>query len=154
MYDYLNYAIFFRCKLSEVPVSRPIIGQDACTPGKPALLPIEKLKLHYVVHYMLRGTWSDIVPEEQDESRVEAYKCNLCQKKFKNNYEKKEFPARGSIICHIATEHGRLMEALKNDQKVDMSEVKQRIFNICLYMKAFRYLYSLNSIFILFNLIL
>ena len=125
---------FFRCKLSEVPVSRPIIGQDACTPGKPALLPIEKLKLHYVVHYMLRGTWSDIVPEEQDESRVEAYKCNLCQKKFKNNYEKKEFPARGSIICHIATEHGRLMEALKNDQKVDMSEVKQRIFNMYLYM--------------------
>lgn len=112
----------YRCKLSEIPISRPIIGQEACKPGKPALLPIEKLKLHYVVHYMLRGTWSDIVPEEQDESRVEAYKCNLCQKKFKNNYEKKEFPARGSIICHIATEHGRLIEALTNDEKVDMSE--------------------------------
>ena len=50
-----------------MPVSRPINGQDACKPGKPALLPVEKLKLHYVVHYMLRGTWSDVVPEEEDE---------------------------------------------------------------------------------------
>ena len=72
---------------------------------------------------MLRGTWSEIVPEEEDESRIEAYKCNICQKRFKNNYEKKEFPARGSIICHIATNHGRLIDAMKKDDKVDMSEV-------------------------------
>ena len=89
--QYLLLVIFFRCKLSEIPVSRPINGQDACKPGKPAFLPVEKLKLHYVVHYMLRGTWSDVVPEEEDESRIEAYKCNLCQKRFKNSYEKKEF---------------------------------------------------------------
>ena len=104
-------------------MSRPINGQDACKPGKPAFLPVDKLKLHYVVHYMLRGTWSEIVPEEEDESRIEAYKCNICQKRFKNNYEKKEFPARGSIICHIATDHGRLIDAMKKDDKVDMSEV-------------------------------
>jgi hypothetical protein len=109
--------------LSEVPISRPINGQDKCSPGNPAFLPIEKLKLHYVAHYMLRGTWSDIVPEEVDEGRVEAYKCNICQKRFKNYYEKKEFPARGSVICHIATDHGRLTDAMKNDDKVNMQSV-------------------------------
>ena len=105
-------------------MSRPINGQDACSPDKPANLTLEKLKLHYVVHYMLRGTWSDIVPEEVDEGRVEAYKCNICQKKFKNNYEKKEFPARGSVICHIATDHGRLIEAMKKDSEIDMQSVR------------------------------
>ena len=106
-----------------MPLSRPINGQDKCIPGNPAFLPIEKLKLHYVAHYMLRGTWSDIVPEEVDEGRVEAYKCNICQKRFKNYYEKKEFPARGSVICHIATDHGKLTDAMKNDEKVNMQSV-------------------------------
>ena len=72
---------------------------------------------------MLRGTWTEIVREEPDEGRIEAYKCNICKKRFKNNYQKKEFTARGSIICHIATDHGRLMEAMKNDDKVDMKSV-------------------------------
>ena len=119
----------FRCKLSEVPVSRPINGQDTCTPNKPAFLPIEKLKLHYVVHYMLRGTWSNIVPEEADEGRIEAYRCNICQKRFKNNFEKKEFPARGSVICHIATDHGRLIDAMKNDDEIDMQSVSITLDN-------------------------
>ena len=105
-------------------MSRPINGQDACSPDKPANLTLEKLKLHYVVHYMLRGTWSDIVPEEVDEGKIEAYQCNICQKKFKNNYEKKEFPARGSVICHIATDHGRLIEAMKKDSEIDMQSVR------------------------------
>ena len=113
----------FRCKLSEIPVSRPINGQDACSPGIPAFLTIDKLKLHYVVHYMLRGTWSSIVPEEQDEGRIEFYQCNICQRRFKNYLTKKEFPARGSVICHLATDHGHLLDAMRNDNKVDMQSV-------------------------------
>ena len=109
--------------MSEVPVLRPINGQDACREGKPAFLTIDKIKLHYVVHYMLRGAWSSIVPEEADESRIEAYKCNICQRRFKNNFEKKEFPARGSVICHLATDHGLLLEAMRNDDEVDMQSV-------------------------------
>ena len=125
----------YRCKLSRIPVSRPINGQDACSPDKPANLTLEKLKLHYVVHYMLRGTWSDIVPEEVDEGRVEAYKCNICQKKFKNNYEKKEFPARGSVICHIATDHGRLIEAMKKDSEIDMQSVRGLSFYLAYFIR-------------------
>ena len=86
---------------------------------------------------MLRGTWSDIVPEEVDEGRVEAYKCNICQKKFKNNYDKKEFPARGSVICHIATDHGRLIEAMKNDSEIDMQSVRILSYYLSYYIKYF-----------------
>merc|ERR1712061_154347 len=39
--------------------------------------------------------------------------------------DKKEFPARGSVICHIATDHGRLIEAMKKDSEIDMqSEIQ------------------------------
>ena len=116
-------------------MSRPINGQDACSPDKPANLTLEKLKLHYVVHYMLRGTWSDIVPEEVDEGRIEAYKCNICQKKFKNNYDKKEFPARGSVICHIATDHGRLIEAMKKDTEINMQSVRVLSYYLSYYIR-------------------
>ena len=42
---------------------------------------------------------------------------------FRNNHAKREYPARGSIICHWATEHGKVIEAMKADKEVDMSQV-------------------------------
>ena len=32
----------------------------------------------------------------------------MCDKKFRNNHSKGEYPARGSFICHWATEHGKV----------------------------------------------
>ena len=31
--------------------------------------------------------------------------------------------ARGSFICHLATEHGKLLDVMRNDKEVDMTEV-------------------------------
>ena len=39
------------CKLAKIPTAEKISGQDACTPSRPANLPLDKMKLHYVVHY-------------------------------------------------------------------------------------------------------
>ena len=85
---------------------------------------MDKVKLHYVVHYIYRGIWDDIVPEEGDrEGKIDSYVCNACNnKRFKNYLEKQEYPGRGSALCHIATDHGRLLSAMLNDKEVDMSE--------------------------------
>ena len=113
-----------KCKLSEIKTKRAISGQDSCRPGRPADLAVDKVKLHYVVHYIYRGVWDDIVPEEGDrEGKIDSYVCNACNnKRFKNYLEKHEYPGRGSALCHIATDHGRLLSAMLNDKEVDMSE--------------------------------
>jgi len=110
------------CKLSDVPIKREISGQDMCRPNRPARMSLDKVKLHYVVHYMFRGTWDHIIPEEDqnDLGRIEHYQCNLCQRRFRNNHDKKEYPGRGSMLCHVATEHGKLLDAMRNDDKVPM----------------------------------
>ena len=72
---------------SEIVTSRQISGADACAPGRPAVLPVAKVKLHYVVHYLHRGTFNGVVPElhGEDRERVDAYVCNICQKPFREN---------------------------------------------------------------------
>jgi len=113
----------FTCKLAEIPTGRTISGSDACKPGRPARMTADKLKLHYFVHYMHRGTWDILVPEEKEENlgKIEAYHCNLCPRRFRNNHDKKSYPGRGSIMCHLATEHGHLLKAMREDDKVDMT---------------------------------
>ena len=61
--------------------------------------------------------------EESDKPRVEAYQCNICNKKFRNNHSKQEYPGRGSFICHLATEHGKIIDAMKDDALVNMKAV-------------------------------
>ena len=41
----------------------------------------------------------------------------------RNNHSKQEYPARGSFLCHWATEHGKVLEAMRNDNMVDMTPV-------------------------------
>ena len=33
------------------------------------------------------------------------------------------FSARGSLICHLATEHGKILDVMRNDSAVDMKGV-------------------------------
>ena len=48
--------------------------QDACRPGRPAELNVDKVKLHYVVHYINRGMWDHVVPEEKEkEGKIGEY---------------------------------------------------------------------------------
>jgi len=112
------------CKLSDIVTGKTISGSEACRAGRPARLGIDKFKLHYFVHYMHRGTWDELVPEEKEEDlgKIEAYHCNLCPRRFRNNHDKKSYPGRGSIMCHLANEHGKLLKAMRADDKVDMSE--------------------------------
>ena len=51
--------------------------------------------------------------------------CNILHiiTTFRNNHSKQEYPARGSFICHWATEHGKVLDAMRNDTLVDMSPV-------------------------------
>jgi hypothetical protein len=75
------------------------VFQDACEPGSPARLPLDKLKLHYVVHFLYTGIWDHIVPEVDaaDMERIECYICNFCHKRFKNMMEKKEYPGKRTL---------------------------------------------------------
>jgi hypothetical protein len=95
------------------------------------------VKLHYVVHYLHRGAFNHIVPELQgdDRAKVEGYECNVCGKKFKNNVAKSEYPARGSFVCHLATEHGKILDAMRDDTEIDMSNVIELLKT---YDKQFR----------------
>ena len=43
--------------------------------------------------------------------------------KVQKQLREKEFPARGSVICHLATDHAFLLEAMRNDDEVDMQSV-------------------------------
>ena len=126
-----------KCLQSEIATVRNISGPEACSSGKPANLPIQKIKLHYVVHYLHRGTFNDIIPdlEGDEKKKVEAYECNICQKKFRNNVQKGEFSARGSYVCHLATEHGKILNAMKEDNEVDMKPVIELLKT---YDKQFR----------------
>ena len=106
-----------------------------CRSSRPASLAVDKVKLHYVVHYMNRGLWDHIVPEEgSKEGQIESYVCNACNRRFKNNLEKRSYPGRGSVLGHIATDHGRLLDVMLNDDKMDMTEEIQAI---ALYDKKF-----------------
>ena len=101
------------------------IATELCTRDNPAVINFDKMCLHYVIHYIKRGTWDTLIPEltEQDKPRIEGYQCNACGKKFRNNHTKGEYPARGSFICHWATEHGKVVEAMRAEKEVDMTEV-------------------------------
>lgn len=56
-------------------------------------------------------------------SKVEGYQCKVCAKSFKNDLVKRVYPAWGSFICHWAKDHGKLIDAMKSDTKVNMTEV-------------------------------
>lgn len=115
------------CKLAKIPTPEKITGQDACTPTRPASLPLDKMKLHYVVHYTFRGTWDHLVPKEKEEDlgKIEVYECLMCKRRFRNNHNKKQYPGRGSMVCHLATEHGQLLKAMRADKEMDMeSEIE------------------------------
>jgi hypothetical protein len=115
-----------KCKMAEVMTTRLNTGQDACKPGKPAELAVDKVKLHYVVHYINRGAFNHLVPEEGDrEGKIDFYTCNVCpNKRFKNHLERAEYPGRGSVLCHIATDHGRLLKAMLDDDDDMEAEIK------------------------------
>ena len=103
------------------------IATELCTRDNPAVINFDKMCLHYVIHYIKRGTWDTLIPEltEQDKPRIDGYQCNACGKKFRNNHTKGEYPARGSFICHWATEHGKVVEAMRAEKEVDMTEVME-----------------------------
>ena len=74
-------------------------------------------KVHRFDFYF-RGTWDHLIPElktEEEKLKVEGYQCNVCGKKFRNNPTRGEFPARGSFICHWATEHGKVRCEMKKN---------------------------------------
>ena len=99
------------CLQSEIAASKMTgHGPDLCRPGRPARLTSDKVRTHYVIHYLHRGLFDDLVPELEDGERenVVALECGLCGKRFRNRPERREFPARGSLICHLATEHGKI----------------------------------------------
>merc|ERR1719167_1679361 len=79
---------------------------------------------------MHRGFWDELVPEE-DQTKlglIEAYHCTAnpgpggCTRRFRNNHNRKSYPGRGSIICHLATEHGQLLKVMRADTVIDMTE--------------------------------
>ena len=116
------------CQLSDLPTkTKKPIGKS-CRPGHPEDLKAESVKLHYVVHYKENGYWDHIVPEEGDKAgKIDCYECQVCDKKFKNALEKQgpgSSAGRGSAICHVATDHGRLLEALLNEEKDMTKEIE------------------------------
>jgi len=112
-----------KCVMSKV--SEINIAAELCTEKSPAYISFDKMCLHYVIHYIKRGTWDKLIPElkEEDKPRIEGFQCNVCAKKFRNNHSRGEYPARGSFICHWATEHGKVVEAMREDKLVEMDSV-------------------------------
>ena len=80
--------------MSEVPCSRTIAGATPCYPGRAAKIPLDRVKLHYVIHYLHRGLFNYLVPEvpDKEKDRIDYYRCNACNKKFRNVPAKKEYP--------------------------------------------------------------
>ena len=50
---------------------------------------------------------------------------------------KEEYPARGSIICHLATEHGKILEIMSSDKEVEMKPVIELLRTYDPQSKAF-----------------
>lgn len=126
-----------KCALDYLPTknNRPI---GKCRKGRPAELKVDEVKLHYVVHYKEHGIWDHIVPEEGDnEGKIDSYECKVCFKKFKNSLEKKIYQGRGSSICHVATEHGRLLKAL-----IEEGGLSDEIELLAKYDKSFNDAYN------------
>jgi len=119
-----------KCALGNVKMNKPISGNELCRPGRPAELPYARVKLHYIIHYINRGLWDHIIPEEdpiETERKIESYTCQVCNKVCKNNLEKLEFPGRSTALCHLATDHGRLLKAMIEDTEVNMFEEIQKL---------------------------
>ena len=96
-----------------------------CRRGRPLVMGVDQIKMHYVVHYMARGAWDTALPPPSASyaMRIDGYGCRLCGRTFRNNIGKREYPARGSFLCHYAIEHGKLVEALKNETETNVDGV-------------------------------
>ena len=92
---------------------------------------ISRKKKFLIFHLkFFRGLWDHIVPEEdpiETERKIESYTCQVCNKVCKNNLEKLEFPGRSTALCHLATDHGRLLKAMIEDTEVNMFEEIQKL---------------------------
>ena len=73
-----------------------------------------------------------------------------CLKKFKNSLEKKIYQGRGSSICHVATEHGRLLRALINEgglaEEIEFLAQHDKSFNDAYNEYFGKIFYNLNLI--------
>jgi len=69
-----------------------------------------------------QDTTSEGRKEEKEEERglIETYQCLMCPRRFRNNHNKKQYPGRGSMVCHLATEHGQLLKAMRANTEMDM----------------------------------
>ena len=96
------------------------------------LIEIQFHEKKFLIFYLkfFRGLWDHIVPEEdpiETERKIESYTCQVCNKVCKNNLEKLEFPGRSTALCHLATDHGRLLKAMIEDTEVNMFEEIQKL---------------------------
>ena len=102
--------------------------------------------------------WDKIVPEEGDKAgKIDCYECQVCDKKFKNSLEKQgpgSSAGRGSAICHVATDHGRLLDALLNEDKDMTKEIEflaehDKGFNDAYHGESIFHIYFIVTIFFL-----
>ena len=118
-------------------------SQGTCTFRRPANLPYKDLKLHYITHYLYRGTWNNIIPEEMDDQKIESYTCNIqtedsCKQPIRNI----GCDGRKSALVHLAMFHGLLLKAMLNDNKVDTQTMHQEIKDLAHYDVRFNQAYK------------
>ena len=130
-------------------MKKQITGQDSCYPNRPANLPYSRVKLHYIIHYINRGSWDHIIDEEPadfNERKIESYTCNICNKVCKNNLEKREYPGRSTALCHLATDHGRLLKVCTFTNTFFQYMIS--LYNFSMYIVHTRKIYSYRKKFV------
>ena len=56
--------------------------------------------------------------------------------------QKREYPGRGSALCHVATDHGRLFKAMLQESEVDKKIMEKEINDLAKYDKQFNETYK------------
>jgi hypothetical protein len=88
-----NVNVRHRCLQAFLPSVNKADAPDLCHRGRPAELAPDNVKLHYVAHYIQRGSFDHMVKAvaEGEKYRYEAYECNLCPFKARNDPAKQKF---------------------------------------------------------------
>ena len=105
--------------MSEVETKKAIAGTITCKPGEAALLPVDKVKLHYVVHYLHRGAFDRWVPEaESEEEKLRAFSAaKLLDLKGVDSAELKQF--LGYSWVRLGKERARCLTLWKAARALD-----------------------------------
>jgi len=123
--------IMHKCIMNHCSEIKGSSHKQSCTNKKPLKVPVSGLLQHYFLHYREQGFWNTLCPKTnpEDHQRIEHYRCNICNQKFRVKEKGDPEPQRQSFLYHYAIAHGKIIDAIREDLDLDGGKIEE-VFEI------------------------